>query len=329
MDISYDYYKAFYYVAKYGNISKAAEAMEKSQPNVTKVLNKLEDQLGCKLFVRSPRGTRLTPEGEKLYAHVEVAVEHLQVGEREIASDRSLHSGTVSIAASEIALRCHMLPVLERYRLLYPNVRIRLANFTIYQAIEAVKNNLADFAVVTAPAPDAVPKSLKMREISHIQEIFVCGESFRSLRYKTITYAELMELPLICLNAQTYTYQFLTRFFEEQGVTLRPDIEVTTADQILPLVKSNLGIGIVPEKFVEQETGKPGGFWMDAESALLCRPENITLSEMDDRTSYSEIGGIYRLTLEKPLPQRAICLIKRIDIPLSVAARELEQMLIG
>ncbi|MCC8047114.1 MAG: LysR family transcriptional regulator [Clostridiales bacterium] len=329
MDISYDYYKAFYYVAKYGNISKAAEAMEKSQPNVTKVLNKLEEQLGCKLFVRSPRGTRLTPEGEKLYAHVEVAGEHLQAGEREIASDRSLHSGTVSIAASEIALRCHMLPVLERYRLLYPNVRIRLANFTIYQAIEAVKNNLADFAVVTAPAPDAVPKSLKMREISHIQEIFVCGESFRSLQYQTITYAELMELPLICLNAQTYTYQFLTRFFEQQGVALRPDIEVTTADQILPLVKSNLGIGIVPEKFVEQEAGKMGSIHMAEESALPFRPESIPFSELDDRNSQSEIGGIYRLSLEKPLPQRAICLIKRIDSPLSVAARELERMLIG
>ncbi|MCD7818897.1 MAG: LysR family transcriptional regulator [Lachnospiraceae bacterium] len=300
MDISYEYYRVFYYVAKIGNISKAAADMEKGQPNVTKIINKLEAQLGCKLFVRSPRGTRLTPEGEKLYAHVKVAVEHIQAGEKEIASDRSLHSGTVAIAASEIALRCHMLPVLERYRLLYPKVRIHLANFTIYQAIEAVKNNLADFAVVTAPDADAVPKSLKMREISHIQEIFVCGENFRFLQQKTITSAELMEFPLICLNAQTYTYQFLTHFFEKQGVALRPDIEVTTADQILPLVKSNLGIGIVPEAFVEQETGAKG-----------------------------KLPGIYRLTLEKSLPQRAICLIKRIDSPLSVAARELERMLIG
>ncbi|MCD7832383.1 MAG: LysR family transcriptional regulator [Lachnospiraceae bacterium] len=320
MDISYDYYKAFYYVAKCGTISKAAEVMEKGQPNVTKVINKLEDQLGCKLFVRSPRGIRLTPEGEKLYTHVEVAVEHLQTGEREIASDRSLHSGTVAIAASEIALRCHMLPVLEQYRLLYPKVRIRLANFTIYQAIEAVKNSLADFAVVTAPAPDAVPKSLKMREISHIQEIFVCGETFRFLQQKTITYAELMELPLICLNAQTYTYQFLTRFFENQGVTLRPDIEVTTADQILPLVKSNLGIGIVPEKFVEQEMG------------VQSEPPQDVLHSAGRNGNVTDAwnsSGICRLTLEKPLPRRAICLIKRADDPLSVAARELERMLIG
>ncbi|MCD8012824.1 MAG: LysR family transcriptional regulator [Lachnospiraceae bacterium] len=295
MDVSYDYYKIFYHVAKYGNLSKAAAAMEKGQPNVTKVINKLEDQLGCKLFVRSPRGSRLTPEGEKLYAHVEAAVEHLQTGEREIASDRSLQSGTVSIAVSEIALRCHMLPVLEQYRLLYPKVRMRLANFTIYQAIETVKNNLADFAVVTAP--DSVPKALRMREIAHFQEIFVCGESLRYLEQKTLNFTDLTQFPLICLNTQTYTFQFLSRFFEQQGVTLKPDIEVTTADQILPLVRSNLGIGIVPEKFVEQE--------MEVSASGICR-----------------------LTTEKPLPQRKICLIKRADSLPSVAAKELERMLI-
>ncbi len=297
MDIPYDYYRTFYYVAGYGSVSGAAQILGKGQPNVTKTINRLEEQLGCRLLVRSPRGTKLTPEGEKLYAHVKIAVEHLQNGEREIAADRSLQSGTISIACSEIALRCHMLPILEQYRLQYPNVRIRLANHTIYQAMEAVKNNLADFAVVTAP--DSVPKMLHMRVIAHFQEIFVCGETFRYLQQKTIRFPELAQLPLICLNAQTYTFRFLTRFFEKQGVPLEPDIEVTTADQILPLVKSNLGIGIVPETFVEQEAAAASG------------------------------GSIYRLTLEKPIPQRAICLIRRADAPLSIAASELERMLTG
>ena len=70
MFISYDYYRIFYYVAKYGNISKAAKVLLSSQPNVTRTIKNLEGELGCTLFSRTSRGMRLTPEGERLYGHV-------------------------------------------------------------------------------------------------------------------------------------------------------------------------------------------------------------------------------------------------------------------
>ena len=70
VEITYDYYRIFYYVAKYKSFSKAANVLGSNQPNITKFMNNLESQLRCKLFVRSNRGTVLTPEGEKLYTHV-------------------------------------------------------------------------------------------------------------------------------------------------------------------------------------------------------------------------------------------------------------------
>ena len=77
MRISYDYYRIFYYVARYGSFSKAAEALLCGQPNITKTINNLEAQLGCKLFLRSNKGVTLTPEGEKLFEHAEIAFERL------------------------------------------------------------------------------------------------------------------------------------------------------------------------------------------------------------------------------------------------------------
>ena len=70
MDISYDYYRTFYYVAKYKSFTGAAEALLNSQPNITRTMKKLEKELGCTLFVRQRHGIALTPEGEKLYAHI-------------------------------------------------------------------------------------------------------------------------------------------------------------------------------------------------------------------------------------------------------------------
>ena len=69
-------------------------------------MNNLEDELGCKLFVRSNRGITLTPEGERLYEHVAVAYEQLKMGEEELRRDVSLESGIVTIAASESPSTC-------------------------------------------------------------------------------------------------------------------------------------------------------------------------------------------------------------------------------
>ena len=73
MNISYDYYRIFYYVAKCGSFTQAANALLGNQPNITRAIKSLEYELGCTLFIRSNKGVALTPEGEKLYQHIEVA----------------------------------------------------------------------------------------------------------------------------------------------------------------------------------------------------------------------------------------------------------------
>lgn len=87
MDIDLDHYRAFYYVAKYGNITRAAAALMNNQPNVTRTIKLLEKELGCPLFVRSSRGVQLTPDGEKLFAHVRIAMEQLEMGAKELMMD--------------------------------------------------------------------------------------------------------------------------------------------------------------------------------------------------------------------------------------------------
>ena len=79
-----DYYRIFYYVAQYKSFSKAADVMGNNQPNITRCMNILENELGCKLFIRSNRGVQLTIEGERLFEHVSIAIEQLVSGENEL-----------------------------------------------------------------------------------------------------------------------------------------------------------------------------------------------------------------------------------------------------
>lgn len=153
MNISYDCYRVFYYAAKYRSFSNAAAALHNNQPNISRIIRRLESELRCALFFRSPQGVRLTPEGEKLYAHISLAFENIKAAEDEIFSDQSLQSGVVHIAASGLGLRSCLLRVLEQYRSEYPHVRICLINNFTQQGLAAVQNGLADFALVPVTLP--------------------------------------------------------------------------------------------------------------------------------------------------------------------------------
>ena len=98
--VSFEYYRFFYFVAQYKSFTKAAEILNNNQPNITRCMNILENELECKLFVRSNRGVTLTPEGEKLFQHVAIAYEQLSTAESELKKDKSLESGLITIGAS-------------------------------------------------------------------------------------------------------------------------------------------------------------------------------------------------------------------------------------
>ena len=293
MDISYDHYRVFYYVAKYGNITKAANILMSNQPNVTRVIKSLERNLGCSLFARSHKGVTLTPEGEILYAHVKIAVKNIVAGEETLARRKGLQEGIVSIGASEVALRCFLLPVLNQYRRMYPGVQLKISNYSTPQAISALNDGLADIAVVTTPMD--LTAQLEMFEIQKFRECAVCGDAYSGLPAEPLSLSKIAELPLICLSSDTKTYSFYSELFACHGLTLQPNTEVATADQILPMVRNGLGVGFVPEDFLQDP---------------------------------DENRGVYALTLTEEIPLRSICLVKNKELPLNVAAMELEKMIL-
>ena len=106
MNSNYEYYKIFYYVAKYGNLSKAAAALQTSQPAVTRTIHKLENELGCRLFIRSKAGMELTSERKTFFEYVSAGCSQFFKGEQKITNLLSLDEGSITISATETALHC-------------------------------------------------------------------------------------------------------------------------------------------------------------------------------------------------------------------------------
>lgn len=211
MEVTYDYYRIFYYAAKYKSFSQAATILMSNQPNVTRAIHNLESQLGCRLFIRSNRGAELTPEGERLYSHVAIAYDHLHAAELELENEKKLEQGTVTIGVSEIALHLLLLPVLGEFRRKYPKIRLRISSYTAPQAIQTVRNGLSDFAVASTPAE--VKKPLKAIPLLSFKEILVANAAYKDMFKEPVSLKKLVEYPFICLGKNTSTYDFYTRFF--------------------------------------------------------------------------------------------------------------------
>ena len=294
MNSNFEYYKIFYYVAKYENLTKAATALKTSQPAVTRTIHKLEGELGCRLFTRSKTGMKLTPEGRTFYGYVAAGCAQFFKGENDLSNLISLENGTIYISATETALHCYLFQAMEEFNSLYPNVRFKILNNSTTESVNAVKDGKVDLAFVSANLQ--VAKPLRMKILRKYRDILIAGMRFEELKAgkEELSLKELVSYPWISLTAETITRRFLNEYFEKNGLTFAPDMELATTDMILPAVRHNLGLGFIPAEFADAEL---------------------------------ESGQVFEIKVKEKLPERNIILIYDAEYPQSIAAKEFQKFL--
>lgn len=294
MNSNFEYYKIFYYVAKYENLTKAAMALKTSQPAVTRTIHKLEGELGCRLFTRSKTGMKLTPEGRTFYGYVAAGCAQFFKGENDLSNLISLENGTIYISATETALHCYLFQAMEEFNSLYPNVRFKILNNSTTESVNAVKEGKVDLAFVSANLQ--VAKPLRMKILRKYRDILIAGKRFEELKAgkEELSLKELVSYPWISLTAETITRRFLNEYFEKNGLTFAPDMELATTDMILPAVRHNLGLGFIPAEFADAEL---------------------------------KSGQVFEIKVKEKLPERNIVLIYDMEYPQSIAAKEFQKFL--
>lgn len=292
MDISFDYYKIFYEVARCKSITLAAHRLCLTQPTVSKYIQNLEQDLGCKVFLRSQKGVVLTAEGQLLFRQVGRACQQMEQAKETIQEYVNCQSGKVNIGASELTMRYFLLPYLERFQHQFPNVNIQIHSYSTPESLASLGAGTIDFALIITPIEDSY--DFLMTEVSDFQDIVIAGNRFTHLQDRTLTLKELLDYPIICMEKGTTTRKFWDSIFQEYGLELQPNVEVNSNDLIPPTVLHNLGIGFVPYKFAR---------------------------------SYLLNFGLIQLKVSVPIPRRKICIVQNPTHPLSPAARSLIQMM--
>ena len=155
----------FLAVAYEGNITHAAENLYISQPSLTRQIQLLEEELGCKLFVRKRHSVELTPEGLELRSRATEALQLVEHIEKEFA-DRNAGEvrGSVHIAAAETAGMRTIARVAACLRTQYPGITFELTTGDAFAVADRLDKGLADVAVFCEPADLAKYHSRRLPE---------------------------------------------------------------------------------------------------------------------------------------------------------------------
>lgn len=283
-----EYYKIFYYTAKYGSLTAAAAELSISQPAVSQALKQLENALSAKLFVRASRGIRLTMEGEVLYEYVKEGYEQIMAGERKLASMLQLEYGELKIGASDMTLKYYLLPFLQKFHEQFPGIKVTVMNAPTPETLKLLRQGKIDFGVVSTPS--CREPEFHVMPVREIEDVFVAGRKFIQYKNRMLDFKELERLPIISLEGNTSTKAYIDAFLKQNGVELHPEFELATSDMIVQFALRSLGVGSVVRDFAAE---------------------------------YLEDGTLFELRFNKMIPKREICIVTDAGGPLSKAAEEL------
>ena len=246
MDINYELYKVFYYVARTLSFSEASKCLFISQSAVSQSVKVLEKKLGQTLFIRSTKKVQLTPEGEILFKHIEPAMNLIQKGENQLLEANSLNGGQLRIAASDTICRYYLVPYLNQFHKAYPNVHIKVFNFTSIECAHVLENGQVDFILSNYPNSGLLA-SHSVRAIHEFHDVFVANAEAFPLTDQILTLEELKEYPIMMLDRKSTTSEFLHSMFQRSHLDLVPEIELSSNDLLIDLARIGLGIAFVPD----------------------------------------------------------------------------------
>jgi LysR family positive regulator for ilvC len=226
------------------HFGRASRDRHLSPSALSRVVKRLEDEVGWPLFERDKRTVRLTAQGRELAVYARRALGEWDDLRRRLRRPDDALSGQISVFASVTACQSFLPRVLAAFRARHPEVHIQLETGYAADALEMARTGAVDVAV--AALPERVPPALAARVVLHTPLVFVAPaadcDAARLVRKQPVPWADV---PIV-LPAAGQARRDADRWFRRQRLAPRLYGEVPGSEAILSLVALGCGVGIVP-----------------------------------------------------------------------------------
>jgi DNA-binding transcriptional LysR family regulator len=290
--------EAFVEIARTRSISRAADTLFVTQPALTTRLQRLEEELDTKLFVRTPRGMKLTEAGEVFLPHAVRALESLADGRRIVNAFERGGAGRLTLGAAP-AISTYVLPrILKRFSTSHPRVGVSVRTGHSEEVLELVLREQVELGLVRELRhPDIVSTPLYEDRV-----ILVVEPGHRFAARRRIRLEEMSREQLVLFD-RTSSYAELTNaVFRGAGVSPEGVMELDNIDAAKKMVQEGFGVALIPYTAVADE--------LDA--GLLCRVQiedaeplrrQIVAVRRRDRTGAGGAAESFLATLREMQPE--------------------------
>ena len=250
----------FLSVAETLNFSRSGELLHMSVSSVSRVIRKLEEELGQPLLERDNRSVRLTGAGREFREFARRSLVEWQQLRRRLGTDKEL-AGEVSLFCSVTASYSVLAPILEAFRTAHPAVHINLHTGDQADGVSRILEGQDDVAVSGKPVQ--LPARMEFLPLLESPVQFCAPAADCAVREMVLggqAGAEGIDwnaVPFI-VPERGVTKDLLDDWFRVRGIRPKIYAQVAGHEAIVAMVSLGLGVGIAPQLVIDA-TGMSSG----------------------------------------------------------------------
>ncbi len=290
--------RGFYYVAKLGSFTKAANATFRTQSAISQQIRNLEEELGCQLIERiGKRKLRLTSAGEKCFKFAETILERHTSLIEELNEVKGLQKGRLRMAAPFTTLY-HLFPIaLKHYIKQFPNVELTILDRSQQDILGLIKNGDVDFGLVLE---SMVPRDFTALRWKKVRTVVMAPVGHPLTKAKRITLNQIGKYPLILPPLNLKYRSSLEKRFQKLGIDYHIIMESSNVELSYLYVEMGLGISFatVVKDLPELEKRKLALLPMDH----LFKPDYIVVVMRKDKDLISYKNAFVKILFGEAHP---------------------------
>lgn len=275
--------RLFSAVVDHGGFTKAAAALNLSQPAISKSIKELETETNLALLDRSGRSVKLTGAGQLLYDRARELFGVERVAERELRELRGLKRGTLRIAASTTIATYLLPPVLGRFRTRHPRVAIRTVSANTRSVLRLLLESRVDVALVEGPVSHARVDVISWRE----DELVVIAHPEHRLVGKPTPVHALGGEAFLVREPGSGTREVTAAALARHGIRLTNTMRVGGTEAMKQAVAAGLGLAIVSRAAAADQLALHRIAVLDVEGLVIRR----TLTRLKLRDRATSVAG--------------------------------------
>jgi LysR family transcriptional regulator, regulator of the ytmI operon len=239
--------KTFQTIIQTGSFLNAAEQLQYAQSTITLHIQQLEQELGVKLFLRHGKKIKLTAAGKALEVHANFLLHRAQMLHQEMLELVLGKTGHIRIGSIEPVASLQLPPLLVKFCLEYPKVRLTLETGVTDVITQRVASGKLDLAICSPPTAKL---GLDFSTIFYDPMTLLISQSNLLSNKKEISIQDLATGRLLLTETNCPYRQVFEQAMQSRGVNPYSGLEIMSLRALQSMVQSGLGIGVMPTAIV-------------------------------------------------------------------------------